>query len=123
MGDVPPHETVQGAMFHHMKPAEAPDQCLTDEHTDQQQTDVEDPVEDERPAMRKSRVLLPPKTIEILEFLGTAEMGEGCSREHAQGWLDCQKKRVEPVQLCCLRIFGLAGTTLPRFSFPFLAFI
>jgi len=123
------------AMYHHMKqcrglpdttncaPAEASDQCITDQHTDQQQTAVEDPGEDERPAIRKSRVLLSPKTLEIIEFLGTAEMGQGCSREYAQGWLDYQKKRVEPVQLCCLRIFGLAGTTLPRFSFPSRAFI
>ncbi len=28
------------------------------------------------------------KSKEILSFLATAEKGEGCSREHAQGWLD-----------------------------------
>jgi hypothetical protein len=37
--------------------------------------------------------LLSPKTLEIIEFLGTAEMGQGCSREYAQGWLDYQKKK------------------------------
>ena len=44
-------------------------------------------------AKEKLRVLFSPKTREILEFLATAEMGEGCSREHAQGWLDYQKKK------------------------------
>jgi hypothetical protein len=37
-----------------------------------------------------------PKTKEILEFLSTAEMGEGCSREHAQAWLDYHKKKGGP---------------------------
>ena len=41
----------------------------------------------------KLRLLLTPKTKEIVEFLRTAEMGEGCSREHAQGWLDYHKKK------------------------------
>ncbi len=76
-----------------LAPDTAPDQCLTDEQTDQQQMILEDPVENQRPAMCKSRVFFTPKTIEILEFLGTAEMGEGCSREHAQGWLDYQKQK------------------------------
>ena len=44
----------------------------------------------------KLLVVLSPKTREILEFLGTAEMGEGCSREHAQGWLNYQKKKGGP---------------------------
>ncbi len=44
-------------------------------------------------AKEKLRVLFSPKTREILEFLATAEMGEGCSREHAQGWLDYQKQK------------------------------
>ncbi len=34
------------------------------------------------------RTSLSLKTKEILSFLATAEKGEGCSREHAQGWLD-----------------------------------
>ncbi len=42
-------------------------------------------------AKEKLRVLFSPKTTEILEFLGTAEMGEGCSREHAQGKLPKKK--------------------------------
>ncbi len=100
-------------MYHHMKqcrgrsdttnfaPAEASDQCITD--TDQQQTAVEDPGEDELPAMRKSRVLSSPKTLEIIEFLGTAEMGQGTSRENVQGWLDYQKKKG-----------GASATLLPK---------
>jgi hypothetical protein len=44
-----------------------------------------------QPARGKLRVWLTPKTQEIIEFLGTAEKGEGCSREHAQGWLDYHK--------------------------------
>lgn len=48
------------------------------------------------PAKKKLRVFFSPKTNEILEFLGTAEMGEGCSREHAQGWLNYQKKKGGP---------------------------
>ena len=110
------------AMFHHAKhckgrsdkpnnfaqagqQAEA-NECHTDEHTDQQLTEVDVPVDDARqdrkrqrlelrdctdlhlvggqPSKRKSRVSIGPRTREILEFLGTAEMGEGCSREHAQ---------------------------------------
>jgi hypothetical protein len=47
-------------------------------------------------AKGKLRVFLSPKTSEILEFLGTAELGEGCSREHAQGWLNYQKKKGGP---------------------------
>ncbi len=47
-------------------------------------------------AKEKLRVFFSPKTSEILEFLGTAEMGEGCSREHAQGWLNYQKKTGGP---------------------------
>jgi hypothetical protein len=34
------------------------------------------------------RTSLSLKSKEILSFLATAEKGEGCSREHAQGWLD-----------------------------------
>jgi len=47
-------------------------------------------------AKEKLRVLFTPKTLEILEFLGTAEKGEGCSREHAQGWLDYHTKKGGP---------------------------
>ena len=36
------------------------------------------------------RVSLLPKTKKILNFLATAERGEGCSREYAQSWLDFQ---------------------------------
>jgi hypothetical protein len=46
-----------------------------------------------QPAPVKLRVWLTPKTQEIIEFLETAEKGEGCSREHAQGWLDYQKRK------------------------------
>ena len=119
------------AMYHHAKhcrgrsdkpnhfaqagqQAEA-NECRTDEHTDQQLNEVDDPVDDARqdrkrqrlevsdctdlhlvgqqPSKRKSRVSIGAKTREILEFLGTAEMGEGCSREHAQGWLKYHKKK------------------------------
>ena len=85
-----------------------------DDHTNQEVPEVYDPGEhqlahkeqdmqqggssttDEVAGQRtaeKLRVLFSPKTTEILEFLGTAEMGEGCSREHAQGWLDYHKKK------------------------------
>jgi hypothetical protein len=47
-------------------------------------------------AKEKLRVLLSPKTLEIVEFLETAEMGESCSREHAQGWLDYLQKKGGP---------------------------
>ena len=119
------------AMFHHVKhcrgrsdkpnnfaqagqQAEA-NECHTDEHTDQQLTEVDVHVDDARqdrkrqrlelrdctdlhlvggqPSKRKSRIAIGPRTREILEFLGTAEMGEGCSREHAQGWLTYHKKK------------------------------
>ncbi len=119
------------AMFHHAKhcrgrsdkpnnfaqagqQAEA-NECHTDEHTDQQLTEVDAPVDDARqdrkrrrlelrdctdlhlvggqPSKRKSPVSIGPITREILEFLGTAEMGEGCSREHAQAWLKYHKKK------------------------------
>ena len=36
--------------------------------------------------------------------------------------LTISKKKVESVQLCCLRTFERAGTTLPRSSYTFLAF-
>ncbi len=72
-----------------------------------------DVVERER-AKKKLRVFFTPKTSEILEFLGTAEMGEGCSREHAQGWLNYQKKKVVQVRNYCLRTFERAGSTLRR---------
>ena len=39
-----------------------------------------------------------------------------------KGGLTISKKKVEPVQLCCLRTFERAGTTLPRSSYTFLAF-
>ena len=55
------------------------------------------------PARVKPRVTFGPKTLEILEFLATAEMGEGSSREHAQGWLDYQKKKG-----------GASATILPK---------
>jgi hypothetical protein len=45
-----------------------------------------------QPAIYFHRSLLGDKTKEILDFLGTAEMGDGCSREHAQGWLDYQHR-------------------------------
>ena len=85
-----------------------------DYHTNQEVTEVDDPGENQladkdqdmhqggsratdevggQRAKEKLWVFFPPKTTEILEFLGTAEMGEGCSREHAQGWLDYQKKK------------------------------
>ncbi len=85
-----------------------------DDHTNQEETAVDAPGEiqlrdqdeemhqggtiatDEEGGQRakeKLRVLFSPKTKEILEFLATAEMGEGCSREHAQGWLDYQKTK------------------------------
>jgi len=64
-----------------------------DEQNDDQQMILEDVVHNQRPAMGTSRVHFAPKTLEILEFLGTSEMGEGCSREHAQGWLDYIKKK------------------------------
>ncbi len=85
-----------------------------DDHTNQEVPEVDDPgehqladkeqdmhqgssratdeVEGQR-AKEKLRVFFFPKTTEILEFLGTAEMGEGCSREHAQGWLDRLPKK------------------------------
>ena len=63
-----------------------------DEGTHQRATLGADEVERE-PAKKKLRVFFFPKTNEILEFLGTAEMGEGCSREHAQGWLNYHKKK------------------------------
>jgi hypothetical protein len=55
------------------------------------------------PVRVKPRVTFGPKTLEILEFLATAEMGEGSSREHAQGWLDYQKKKG-----------GASATILPK---------
>ncbi len=85
-----------------------------DDHTNQEVTEVEDPGENQladkdqemhqggtratdevggQRAKEKLRVLFSPKTREILEFLETAEMGEGCSREHAQAWLDYQKNK------------------------------
>ena len=85
---------------------------FTDKHTDQLQHDdsEEEPRQGKRQRLeesdctdlhlvgqqfskQKSRVTLGPKTREILEFLGTAEMGEGCSREHAQGWLNYHKRK------------------------------
>jgi hypothetical protein len=48
------------------------------------------------PAPEKLRASISPKTKAILDFLRTAEMGEGCSREHAQGWLDYHKKNGGP---------------------------
>ena len=41
-----------------------------------------------QPAMVACRPWLSLKTKEIISFLETAEWGEGCSREHAQRWLD-----------------------------------
>ena len=41
-----------------------------------------------QPAMVAFRPWLLLKTKEIISFLETAEWGEGCSREHAQRWLD-----------------------------------
>jgi hypothetical protein len=85
-----------------------------DDHTNQAVTEVDDPGENQlaeqvkdihqggtiatdevvvQRAKEKLRVLFTPKTREILTFLRTAEMGEGCSRKHAQGWLDYQKKK------------------------------
>ena len=85
-----------------------------DNHTNQELTEVDDPGENQladkdqdmhqggtiftdevggQRAKEKLRLYFTPKTREILEFLGTAEKGEGCSREHAQGWLDYQKKK------------------------------
>jgi hypothetical protein len=106
-----------------------------DDHPNQELTEVDDPGENQladkeqdmdqggiiatdvlggQRAKEKLRVLFSPKTREILEFLGTAEMGEGCSREHAQGWLDYQKTKLVQVRDYCLRIFGRAGSTLRR---------
>ena len=65
-------------------------------------------------ANEKLRSQLTPKTREILEFLGTAEKGEGCSREHAQGWLDYQKKKVVKIPIGCRRIFERAGSMFRR---------
>jgi hypothetical protein len=45
------------------------------------------------PAIFKYRSPLGEKSKEILDFLRTAEMGEGCSREHAQGWLDYHHRK------------------------------
>jgi hypothetical protein len=45
------------------------------------------------PVIYKHRTSFGDKTIEILEFLQTAEMGEGSSREHAQGWLDYHHRK------------------------------
>jgi hypothetical protein len=83
-----------------------------DDHTNEAVTEVDDPVENQlavgdmhqggtiatdevgvQPTKERLRVLFTSKTREILEFLRTAEMGEGCSREHAQGWLDYQNER------------------------------
>jgi hypothetical protein len=85
-----------------------------DNHTNQELTEVDDPGENQladkdqdmhqggtiatdevggQRAKAKLRLYFTPKTREILEFLGTAEKGEGCSREHAQGWLDYQKQK------------------------------
>ena len=103
------------AMIHHMKqcrgltdtsdlaPVEAPEHCLMDEQNDDQQMILEDLVDSQRPAMGTSRVHFDPKTLEILEFLGTSEKGEGCSREHAQGWLDYIQKKG-----------GVSATLLPK---------
>ena len=64
----------------------------TDQDLHQGGTTATDEIGRQR-AKDQLRVLMSPKTREILEFLETAEMGEGCSREHAQGWLDYQKKK------------------------------
>ena len=106
-----------------------------DNHTNQELTEVDDPGEnlladkdqdmhqggtiatDEvrgQRAKAKLRLYFTPKTREILEFLGTAEKGEGCSREHAQGWLDYQKKKVVKMPIGCRRIFERAGSTFRR---------
>lgn len=42
------------------------------------------------PVAAMKRVSLLPKTKKIINFLATAERGEGCSREYAQSWLDFQ---------------------------------
>jgi hypothetical protein len=49
----------------------------------------------ELPILR-SRSALSTKTREILTFLATAEKGEGCSREHAQAWLDYTRAKGGP---------------------------
>ena len=87
----------------YLAPVEAQEHCLMDEQNDDQQMILEDVVHNQRPAMGTSRVHFAPKTLEILEFLGTSEMGEGCSREHAQGWLDYIKKKG-----------GASATLLPK---------
>jgi hypothetical protein len=88
-----------------------------DQDTNEQLTNVDDPRQDEHEdegqnmhlggdtaihevgvyaAPAQLRASITPKTKEILEFLSTAEMGEGCSREHAQAWLDYHKKKGGP---------------------------
>jgi hypothetical protein len=67
----------------------------TDQDLHQGGTTATDEIGRQR-AKDQLRVLMSPKTREILEFLETAEMGEGCSREHAQGWLDYHKKKGGP---------------------------
>jgi len=47
-------------------------------------------------AVRRINRILSPKMKEILSFLRTAEMGEGCSREHAQGWLNREHQKGGP---------------------------
>ena len=46
-----------------------------------------------QPAILKYRSSLGEKSKEILDFLRTAENGEGCSRAHAQGWLDYHHRK------------------------------
>jgi hypothetical protein len=99
---------------HNFTQAKATLQNNVDDLPSQDETDVDVPGQDKReeqvhdmaqggnitthvvgghPTTGQLRVSFHPKTKEILEFLGTAEMGEGCSREHAQGWLDYTKKK------------------------------
>ena len=46
--------------------------------------------------MQFKKLLLTLKTTEILTFLETAEKGDGCSREHAQCWLNYQHAKGGP---------------------------
>ena len=78
-------------------------------------------------AKEKLRVLFTPKTREIVEFLGTAEMGEGCSREHAQGWLDYHKKKggasaqllPKDIRTCWKHVAKVSSAlTVPYFALP-----
>ena len=83
--DQPNNELLQQEDIQQEETISSQRETILGEDIQQEATLGADEVERE-PAKKKLRVFFSPKTNEILEFLGTAEMGEGCSREHAQGW-------------------------------------